>query len=227
MTIRGVAYHNDVCLDLDLWPQGQIIVSFEIGHYTPPYDHAPIPNIIDLSQKKQLFDPKVKGQGPIKVIMVCDTPPYGHAPTYQISLTQWYLICGCMTIRRCVAYRNDLSWDLDLWPQGNNETTWQIEIEHGMNVHWLVSYKICVVIKRVFPYYYLWILIIYCSFKKGGQASTLTYFSTCPFGQLTKKSTCPTQSFSSPKKWIKITKTKLFTKFGQGNVRGVAKQCFD
>jgi hypothetical protein len=54
---------------------------------TPPYGHAPIPNIIDLSQKKQLFDPKVKGQGPIKVIMVCDTPPYGHAPTYQISLT--------------------------------------------------------------------------------------------------------------------------------------------
>ena len=32
------------------------------------------------------------------------------------------------------------------------------------------------------------------------QASTLTYFSTCPFGQLTKKSTCPTQSFSCPKK---------------------------
>ena len=22
----------------------------------------------------------------MKVIMVCDTPPYGHAPTYQISL---------------------------------------------------------------------------------------------------------------------------------------------
>ena len=29
----------------------------------------------------------VKGQGPTKVIMVCDTPPYGHARTYQISLT--------------------------------------------------------------------------------------------------------------------------------------------
>ena len=56
-------------------------------HDTPPYGHAPIPNIIDLSQKKQLFDPQVKGQGPIKVIMVCDTPPYGHAPTYQLSLT--------------------------------------------------------------------------------------------------------------------------------------------
>ena len=37
--------------------------------------------------KKQLFDLEVKGQGPTKVIMVRDTPPYGHAPTYQISLT--------------------------------------------------------------------------------------------------------------------------------------------
>jgi len=37
--------------------------------------------------KKQLFDLQVKGQCPTKVIMVCNTPPYGHAPTYQISLT--------------------------------------------------------------------------------------------------------------------------------------------
>ena len=37
--------------------------------------------------KKQLFDCEVKGQGPMKVITVRDTPPYGHAPTYQISLT--------------------------------------------------------------------------------------------------------------------------------------------
>jgi hypothetical protein len=54
-----------------------------------------IPNIIHLSLKKQLFDLEVKGQGPTKVIMVCDTPSYGHAPTYQISLTylerqKWY-----------------------------------------------------------------------------------------------------------------------------------------
>jgi hypothetical protein len=34
--------------------------------------------------KKQLFDLEVKGQGLTKVIMVCDTPPYGHALTYQI-----------------------------------------------------------------------------------------------------------------------------------------------
>jgi hypothetical protein len=26
-------------------------------------------------------------QSPTKVIMVRNTPPYGHAPTYQISLT--------------------------------------------------------------------------------------------------------------------------------------------
>jgi hypothetical protein len=56
-------------------------------HDTPPYGHAPIPNIIDLSKKKPLFDLEVKGQGPTKVFMVCNTPPYGHAPTYQISLT--------------------------------------------------------------------------------------------------------------------------------------------
>ena len=37
--------------------------------------------------KKQLFDLEVKGQGPTKVIVVRDTPPYGHAPTYQLSLT--------------------------------------------------------------------------------------------------------------------------------------------
>ena len=35
--------------------------------------------------KKQLFDFDVKGQGPTKVITVCDTPPYGHPPTYQIN----------------------------------------------------------------------------------------------------------------------------------------------
>ena len=36
--------------------------------------------------KKPLFDLEVKSQGHRKVIMVRDTPPYGHVPTYQISL---------------------------------------------------------------------------------------------------------------------------------------------
>jgi hypothetical protein len=35
----------------------------------------------------ELFDLEVKSQGPTKIIMVRDTPPYGHAPTCEISLT--------------------------------------------------------------------------------------------------------------------------------------------
>jgi hypothetical protein len=46
--------------------------------------------------KKQVFDLEIKGQGPTKDITVGDTTPYGHAPTYQISLTylerqKWYV----------------------------------------------------------------------------------------------------------------------------------------
>jgi hypothetical protein len=26
----------------------------------------------------------------------------------SFEIGQWYLVCGCMTMRRCVAYRNDL-----------------------------------------------------------------------------------------------------------------------
>jgi hypothetical protein len=68
---------------------------------TPPYGHAPTYQISltylerhkcyspdkKILFKKQLFDLQVKGQGLTKIITVCDTPPYGHAPTYQISLT--------------------------------------------------------------------------------------------------------------------------------------------
>jgi hypothetical protein len=66
---------------------------------TPPYGHAPTYQIqltylerqkcygLDkkILFKKQLFDLEVKDHGPTKVITVCDTPPYGHAPTYQIN----------------------------------------------------------------------------------------------------------------------------------------------
>ena len=65
---------------------------------TLPYGHAPTCQIsltylerqkcYDTDKKilfkKQLFDLEVKWQGPTKVITVRDTPPYGHAPTYQI-----------------------------------------------------------------------------------------------------------------------------------------------
>ena len=63
---------------------------------TPPYGHAPIIQISltylerqicygpekKILLKKQLFDLEIKDQGLTKVIMVCDTPLYGHAPTY-------------------------------------------------------------------------------------------------------------------------------------------------
>jgi hypothetical protein len=68
---------------------------------TPPYGHPPTYQISltclerqkcygpdkKILFKKQLFDFEVKAQGPTKVITVRDTHPYGHAPTYQISLT--------------------------------------------------------------------------------------------------------------------------------------------
>jgi hypothetical protein len=68
---------------------------------TPPYGHAPTYQISltylerqkcygqdkKILSKKQLFELEVKGQDPTKVIMVRDTLPYGHTPTYQISLT--------------------------------------------------------------------------------------------------------------------------------------------
>jgi hypothetical protein len=65
---------------------------------TPPYSHTPTYQLSltylkrqkcygtdkKILFKKQLFDLEVKAQGPMKVITVRDTPPYGHAPTYQI-----------------------------------------------------------------------------------------------------------------------------------------------
>jgi hypothetical protein len=49
-------------------------------HDTLPYGHAPIPNIIDLSQKKQLFDLEVKCQGPNKGHYGTRHTSCGHAP---------------------------------------------------------------------------------------------------------------------------------------------------
>jgi hypothetical protein len=63
---------------------------------TPPYGHAPTYQILltyperqkcygpdkKILFKKQLCDLDGKGQCLTKVITVCDTPPYGHAPTY-------------------------------------------------------------------------------------------------------------------------------------------------
>jgi hypothetical protein len=59
----------------------------------------------------ELFELEVKGQGSTKVITVRDTPPYGHAYTNYLSKNSFVgfmIVRMCMTIRRCVTYRNDL-----------------------------------------------------------------------------------------------------------------------
>jgi hypothetical protein len=64
----------------------------------------------------ELFDLEVKGQGPTKVIMVCDTPPYGHAPTYQLSLT--YLERQiCYGLDKKILFKKQL-FDLEVKGQG-------------------------------------------------------------------------------------------------------------
>jgi hypothetical protein len=83
----------------DLEVKGQGPTKVIMVHDTPPYGHVPTCQIsltyLDRQKcyygldkkilfKIQLFDLEVKGQGPTKVITVRDTPPYGHAPTYQI-----------------------------------------------------------------------------------------------------------------------------------------------
>ena len=97
---------------------------------TPPYGHAPTYQISftylerqkcygqdkKILFKKQLFDIKVKGQGPTKAIAVCDTPPYGHAPIYQISLT--YLERQtCYGPDKKILFKNQL-FDLEVKGQG-------------------------------------------------------------------------------------------------------------
>ena len=61
--------------------------------------------------KKQLFDLHVKGQGPTKVIIVCDTLPYGHAHTHQISLTY-------LERQKCYGSDNKILLKNIIWPWG-------------------------------------------------------------------------------------------------------------
>ena len=52
-----------------------------------------------------------KGQGPTKVITIHDTPPYGHAPTYQISLTY-------LERQKCYAWTRKYCLKTIIWPWG-------------------------------------------------------------------------------------------------------------
>ena len=81
-----------------IWPWGQSSTKVIAVRDTLPYGHAPTYQIsltylerqkcygLDkkILFKKQLFDLEVKDQGPTKGITVRDTPPYCHAPAYQL-----------------------------------------------------------------------------------------------------------------------------------------------
>ena len=91
-------YHWPISKETIIWPWGQRSRSKQRSlwyttHFLWSCTH--IPNIIDLSRKTKnvMFRTRkyyLKNHYLTfrsKVIMVCNTPPYGHAPTYQISLT--------------------------------------------------------------------------------------------------------------------------------------------
>jgi hypothetical protein len=94
---RRRKYYLKPLFDLEVKGPTKVITVLD----TPPYGHAPTYQISltylerqkcygpdkKILFKKQLFDLEINGQGSTKVITVCDTLPYGHAPTYQISLT--------------------------------------------------------------------------------------------------------------------------------------------
>jgi hypothetical protein len=93
-----------------------------LWYTTPPYGHAPIPNIIDLSRKTKNVMARTRKYYlknnyltfRSKVIMVCNTPPYGHAPTYQISLTY---------LERQTSYGQDkLRWEAEAEEKNQTET---------------------------------------------------------------------------------------------------------
>ena len=96
------------------------------GHYgmrhTALWTCTHIPNIIDLSRKKQLFDLEVKGQGSNKGHYGTRHTSYGHVPTYQISLTsrktknvmarrrKYYLKNNYLTLRSKVKVQQRSLW---------------------------------------------------------------------------------------------------------------------
>jgi hypothetical protein len=93
----GHAYTNYLSMNSFvgfIWPLGQSHTKVITVRDTPLYGHAPTYQLSltylerqkcygpdkKILVKKQLFDLEVKGQGPMNVITVHDTPPYGHAP---------------------------------------------------------------------------------------------------------------------------------------------------
>jgi hypothetical protein len=105
-------YHWPISKETIIWPWGQRSRSHE-DHYvtwhTTLWLCTHIPNIIDLPRKTKMLWP-----GQENTIQKTIIWPWGQSPT-KVTITflsfeigQWYFVCGCMTIRWCVAYCNDL-----------------------------------------------------------------------------------------------------------------------
>jgi hypothetical protein len=91
---------------------------------TPPYGHAPTYQLSltylerekcygpdkKILFKKQLFDLEVKGQGPMNVITVRDTPPYGHAYTNYLSMKFCWICLNYLTLRSKVKVPQRSLW---------------------------------------------------------------------------------------------------------------------
>jgi hypothetical protein len=109
-----------------------IFLSFEIGQWYLVCGCMTIRQCVAY-HNNQLFDLEVKGQGHTKVITICDTLPYGYAPTYQISLTylerqkcyapdkkilfkkQLFVIFGMWVHDHKVVYFRDRSMIFGMW----------------------------------------------------------------------------------------------------------------
>ena len=111
------------------------------------------------------------GQNPTKVITVCDTPPYGHASTYQTSLT--YLERNIyLTFRSKVKFPRRLLWYVThrlmvMNPQGKyNQSIWKdkkvmvrTSFAEKKQICRLNGYTGCIwhIVHSVFPYKILFI----------------------------------------------------------------------
>ena len=152
-------YHWPISKETIIWPRGQRSRSNK-GHYgmrhTALWSSTHIPNIIDLSRKKQLFDLEVKGQGPNKGHYGTRHTFYGHAPTYQISLTYlernnyltlrskvkvqqrslWYATHRLMVIHPHTKYHWPISKETIIWPWSLRSRSKQRSLWYATHLLW-------------------------------------------------------------------------------------------
>ena len=71
-------------------------------------------SVLRLTPQSNLFDLDLWPLGQFKVIQLVKLAQAIHFMPFKIGL--WYMVCRCMTIRLCVWYHRNISFDL--WPKG-------------------------------------------------------------------------------------------------------------